>query len=125
MKTLALTAAIALACLTNPVRAAEPTAEAKAAAHQQLMTVARWGMCLLETTPEDKARGIVTSVVMRLDGKFAERYGTQATNIARDAYGDNFVETYYNLAKAEHERLPPEHAETCRRFGASVMGLLK
>lgn len=124
MKISALVLVASIVCLA-PAVAAEPTAEAKAVSHQQLMTVARWGMCLLDTNPEDKARGIVTAMVMRLDTRFAERYGTAATNIARDAYGDDFVQTYYNAAKAEHDRLPADRSDICRRYGAAVLALVK
>lgn len=98
-------------------------ADGKAEAHSTLMTVSRWGMCLLEKMGDAQAKGMVMPVVLKVDAKFRAKYGFAATDVARERYGDDFVKRYYEMAKAEHDRLPKDHAAHCASLNQRVVAL--
>lgn len=90
-----------------------------------LKAVSRWGMCLLETQSEDSVKAQVFSVVQEIDTKFQSKYGVKATTLARTKYGENFVQHFYEAAKAHHATLPTKHADMCASLGNRVITLAR
>lgn len=98
-------------------------ADARSESNQTLTTVARWGMCLVDTMGEEQAKGIVYATVAKVDASFQRKYGRKATDFAQEAHGDNFVQHYYDQAKASHARLQGDRAGVCKSLSQRVVSL--
>lgn len=80
---------------------------------QTFTTVARWGVCLVDVVGEDRAKMAVHGKVAEIDAAFAKTYGRKATDVAEELHGGNFVRYYYEIAKAEHDRLGARRQPFC------------
>jgi hypothetical protein len=115
-----LTVAAIAASLVGHARA-----DAGSDSHQTLMTVARWGVCLVDTMGEIQAKSMVYATVAKLDVAFQRKYGQKATDLAQTAYGEDFARVYYNLAKIDHDRNVGNREATCRNLNQKVVGLVQ
>jgi hypothetical protein len=100
-------------------------ADAGSDSHQTLMTVARWGVCLLDTMGEVQAKSMVYATVAKVDLAFQRKYGQKATDLAQTAYGEDFAKVYYNLAKIDHDRNVGNREATCRNLNQKVVSLVQ
>lgn len=110
---------VAMTALSTQARA-----DVRSDSHQTLMTVARWGVCLLDTMGEIQAKSMVYATVSKVDTAFMRRHGQKATEIAQATYGEDFAKVYYNLAKTDLDRNVNRDA-TCRTLNQKVVSLVQ
>lgn len=118
MKTLTLAALVVAAGVCSA------HADSRSESHAILTTVSKWGMCLVARQGEPSAKAQVYSVVGQIDAAFQRKHGVKATDIARERFGDNFVNQYYTMAKADYAASPSTDAQ-CTRLGTQVIGYTK
>ncbi|RYD50517.1 MAG: hypothetical protein EOP83_23820 [Verrucomicrobiaceae bacterium] len=113
---------IALAAILLSTLSTAALADARTDSHATLTTIARWGVCLQDTMSDMQAKSMVYATVSKVDASFQRKYGQKATELAQAAYGDDFVQFYYNAAKADHAKLANRDA-TCRTLNQKVVAL--
>lgn len=114
------TLALALLVGASSIAHGKSDSEIRAEADANLMTVARWGVCLLDKLgDETQAKGMVYPVVMKVDDAFVRKYGMKATDVARERYGSDFVKVYYDRAKAGFQK------SDCAAANERVLALVK